>query len=93
MSDEFEVVDFAPVRTRQGIYQTLHPELMSFMLKVPEGKSVRKGFSAPEKAKGYYTSLRTFIKKQKLHESYFVSLVEKVADDGKFYVYIGRRKE
>ncbi len=87
----FEIVDAPPARLSKSRYNAIHLELMQVMLKVPPGKSVRRAHNTPSEAKSYMNSLHGFIKRQKLGESYFVK-APKQAEEGKFYVYIGRRE-
>ena len=89
----FEIVEAIPSRMTKSKYAVQHAELIQFMLTVPSGKSVRKGFPNPLMARSYYQSISGYIKKAKLKESYFVSFPKTPPQDGKFYVYIGRRGE
>lgn len=89
---EFEVVELPVRRASSSKYKKIHFELMQLILKVPAGKSLRRGIGNFGEARSYYQSLLSFIKKQKLKESIFVSFPKNAEDDGKFYVYIGRRE-
>lgn len=90
---DFEVVDYVPARTKNSKYGKLHIEMMQTLLKVPPGKSIRRGHSSVDEAHSYATSVKIYIKKQKLASSYFVSRPTQAEQDGRFYVYIGRRDE
>lgn len=87
----FEVVDFMPRQKSKSRLEPLHLELLQLLLKIPEGKSVRKPFHDPAPAKTYYASIKQYLKNQKLSDSYFVSYRQMSDQDGKFYVYIGKK--
>ena len=86
---EFEIVD-APQFGRRSKNVEQHMELMSALLKVPPGKSIRLPFNDSKSQKSYRNSLFTYLKKQKLNKTYFIGKPT-TADNGKFYVYIGRK--
>jgi hypothetical protein len=92
MNSEFEIVDQIPSsRFTNSKYGRLHLELMKLLLQVPNGKSVRKSFGKYSDAQSYGHSLYQYIRKQKLAQSYFVGIPKNADEDGKFYVYIGKK--
>ena len=90
---KFEVVD-TPIMMRnyKSKWTADTVELMAMMLKISNGKSIRRGFNSLREARGFTASLHNFIKTRKLKDVYFVSC-RTTAQDGLFYIYIGKKGE
>lgn len=84
---EFQI----PFHVYRKKYLDDHLAIMEVLKTIPEGQSIRVPYLEFSKARSYSANLLGFLKKQELSGKYFVAS-RNVAEDGKFYVYIGSRR-
>ena len=89
----FEVIDFIPPYLRTSRHKELFEEMIKNLSKLKPDQSLRKEVTDIKAAFSLMAAARSYLKKEKLDEEYFVTVRQKQDEkDGKFYTYFGKRK-